>query len=831
MARTLLLFLSILFLSCTNSSETAVVETKRTKLPKDIFFMQRVYPEGTIRENAYASALQWQKQNLQNKNSNQIWEFAGPENIGGRITDIEIASLDPNIYYVGAASGGIFKTTNGGNTWTPVFDEQQMLSIGDIEISPINNDIVWAGTGEPNAGGGSLAYDGDGVYKSENGGLTWESKGLSEVGSIGKIKTDPNNEDVLFVAAMGPLFRKDTNRGVYKTINGGNTWEQVLFVSDSTGIIDMAIHPTNGDIVYVSSWERTRRPNVRQYGGETSRIYKTTNAGSSWVELTNGLPFLPSQKGRISIDISKSNPNVLYAMYADAIGNVQGVYRTNDAGTTWTQVNSNPLTNVGFHWWFEGIFIDPVDEDIIYYLGLTVQKSTNGGSTWFNSFPNVHVDQHALAFNPLATGEVLLGNDGGFYKSVNDGISSVKDITLPITQFYRFHADAQNVNKIYGGSQDNSTMRTTTGSSNDWEIITGGDGFQPLVDPTNSNIIYALSQYGNLIKSTNNGVSFFNATNGIASGDRKNWDTPVAFDPANSQILFYGANRLYKTTNAAGNWAAISPDLSNGPYTGHIVYGTIISISVSPIDSSVIYVGTDDGNVWVTQNGGNNWTKISDDLPNRWVTKVLASRENIDEVYVTFSGYRYGEYTGHIYRSTNFGGDWEDISSSLPDVPVNDIEKDIYGNLFIATDIGVLASDDEGENWVIFGADIPSVVVTDIHIHEQSETLFAATYGRSSYKMNISGNILSTSNFISESEIKIYPNPASDFVTIFIGNTQEKYSIILFDQLGKEVKKESLLTPNMEHQIIINKLNNGIYFLRVSRGSTTVTKKLIINKK
>jgi len=828
MTRLFLLFFSILLLGCAEKTEVSTSEKKPAKLPKDIFFIQRAYPNGEIKPNAYANALQWKKQRTQNNYSGLIWDFTGPINIGGRITDIEIPTNQPNTYYVGAASGGVFKSTNSGVSWIPIFDDQPMLSIGDIDISTTNNNLIWVGTGEPNAGGGSLAYDGDGVYKSEDGGITWQAKGLTAVGSIGKVKIDPNDDNTLFVAAMGPLFRKDTNRGVYKTTNAGDTWEQVLFVSDSTGVIDMAIHPTNGNIVYATSWERIRRPNARQYGGETSRIYRTTNGGTTWTELTNGLPTLASQKGRISIDISKSNPNVLYAMYADAIGNVQGVYRTNDGGNNWVSVNSNSLINVGFHWWFEGIFVDPSDEDIIYYLGLNVQKSTNGGASWFNSFQNAHVDQHALAFNPSVPGEILLGNDGGLYKSANDGVSFSKDATLPITQFYRFHVDTQNINKVYGGAQDNSTMRTVTDGLNDWTIINGGDGFQPLVDPTNTNVIYALSQNGNLGKSINNGVSFFSAMNGIASGDRKNWDTPIAFDPSNSQILFYGANRLYKTTNAAGNWTAISPDLTNGPYTGNLVFGTIISISVSPLDSNIIYVGTDDGNVWITQNGGGTWTNISADLPNRWVTKVLASRTNGNDVYVTFSGYRYGEDFGHIYKSSNLGSNWVDISSNVPDIPINDIEKDSYGNLYIGTDIGVLASNNEGVQWEILGINLPSVVVTDLHIHEQTETLFVATYGRSSYKMDISGNILSTENYLLETNVTVYPNPATDFVTISIKDRNKNHTISIFDPLGREVLKKEIVSGKQDLKLSVEQFTTGTYFVKISSENASITKKLII---
>ena len=372
-------------------------------------------------------------------------------------------------------------------------------------------------------------------------------------------------------------------------------------------------------------------------------------------------------------------------------------------------------------------------------------------------------------------------------------------------------------------------MRTTTGGLDDWKIIYGGDGFQPLVDPTNTNVIYALFQYGELGKSINDGTNFSKVKNGIASNDRKNWDTPIAFNPMNSQVLFYGANRLYKTTDGAANWTAISPDLSNGPYNGNLVYGTIISISVSPLDSQIIYAGTDDGNVWVTQNGGGNWNNISQDLPNRWVTKVLADRNNPDDVYVTFSGYRYGEDFGHIFKSTDAGLSWEDISGNLPDVPVNDIEKDAWGNLFIATDIGVLSSYDDGLSWEPLGFGMPSVVVTDLHIHEPSETMYAATYGRSAYKIDISGNILSTGNVLTENDIQLYPNPASEAVTLLIPSITSDYVINIFDQTGRKVFTKKCSNVGIVHQVPLDNFTSGIYFVSIKAGEKQVIKKLLVH--
>ncbi|MCW5520197.1 T9SS type A sorting domain-containing protein [Aureitalea sp. L0-47] len=822
------LLFSVLFtlVSCTKPIDDSL-ESKADKLPADFMFDQRAYPTGVIKSEALREAIQWKKQQLQQRSVvGNSWEFAGPVNIGGRITDIEIPSNEAQTYYVGAASGGIFKTTDAGASWVSIFDDQEMLSIGDIEVSKVDNDVIWVGTGEVNAGGGSLAYDGDGIYKSEDGGQTWESKGLPDIGSVGKVLIDPNDENTLFVAAMGPLFRNDNNRGVYRSTDGGNNWEQKLFVSDSTGVIDMAIHPTNGDIVYAATWERIRRPNNRQYGGETSGLYRSSDGGENWTELTAGLPTAPSQKGRISIDISQSNPNVLYARYANASGDIQGVYRTSNGGDTWTAVNSNQLTNIGFHWWFRGIFVDPTDENTIYNVDFIVEKSTDGGQTWFTSFPDVHVDQHALAFNNSVSGEVVLGNDGGFYKSNNGGSSWAKDETLPITQIYRTHVDFQNENKVYIGTQDNSTIRTTTGSANDWNIINGGDGFQPLVDPTNTSVIYALSQRGFLVKSTNDGASFSPAMAGIASGDRKNWDTPIVFDPQDSQTLYYGANRLYKTTNAAGSWTPISDDLSNGPYSGNLDFGTIISIDVSPLNSDLIYVGTDDGNVWVTEDGGEDWTLVSDELPNRWVTKVLASREDENVVYVTFSGYRYGADEGHVYRSNNKGVTWFDISGSLPDIPVNDIVQDANGYLYVGTDVGVFASATSGQFWEVVGDNLPSVVVTDMHIHEPSQYLYAGTYGRSLYKTDVSDIILGSEGINEVVAFSMYPNPAVSIVMIEIREADIGAELYLYDVNGRLIR-EMKFEDRVE--VEVSDLNSGIYFVTVKSEVGKQTKKLIVN--
>lgn len=819
--------LSLVIFGCHSEMEEDNFEDKGNR-PFEYMYMQRAYPNGTIKTDASKKAAAWKNQQSNRQTSElAIWELAGPLNIGGRVTDIEIPIDQADVYYVGTASGGIFKTTDRGNSWTPIFDDMSTLAIGDIEISKTNSNTIWVGSGEVNAGGGSLAYDGDGIYKSDDAGVSWTNLGLSEIGSNSKVVIDPNDDNTVFVGAMGALFKNDENRGVYKTSDGGISWEKVFFVSDSTGVIDMVNHPTNSNILYAATWERVRRPRYRTYGGPTSGIYRSLDGGTSWHELTNGLPALAREKGRISIAISQSNPDVLYTRYANRTGVLEGVFRSNDGGENWIEVNSQQLTTVSFHWWFRGISVDPTDENTIFNNDLITQKSIDGGNTWIEAFDGVHVDQHAMAFNNMRPGEVLLGNDGGLYRSTNGGATSTKFFNLPITQFYRAFVDPQNGSKIYGGTQDNSTIRTTTRSLDDWQIINGGDGFQPLVDPNNSNVIYALSQNGRLVKSIDNGSRFSSATSGISSSDRNNWDTPIVFDPQNSEILYYSTQRVWKTTNAARSWTPISPDLTNGSGGGNISFGTITTIDVSPLDPNILIAGTDDSNVWITLDGGINWKNISSTLPDLWTTKVLADRENANTLYVTFSGYRYGEGLGHIFKSIDAGNSWIDIGSTLPDIPVNDILKDVNGNMYIATDVGVFSSKDEGSIWTTLGDNIPSVVITDLHIQEAEEELYAATYGRSLYKIDIREEPILNVNDDLFARLNIYPNPASEIVTITIPESINAMHVVIYDLTGKSMLTKTI--QGVETTINTSQFTKGVYYISVSVGAKSTLRKLIIN--
>jgi photosystem II stability/assembly factor-like uncharacterized protein len=738
-----------------------------------------------------------------------------------------------NTFYVGAASGGIFKTENGGISWESIFDDQLSLSIGDIAVAPSNPDIIYVGTGEANAGGGSVSYDGLGIFRSDDGGNTWAHTGLEESGSIGRLVVHPQNPDICYVAAMGRMFSTNNQRGIFKTTDGGQSWQNVLFISDSTGAIDVVIDPLNPDTVYAAMWERVRYPDKRVYGGPSCGIYRSYNGGADWTELTNGLPSPSINVGRIGISISPSNPAVLYSIYADKTGYFDGVYKSSNHGDSWTRTNDGSMSNFysSYGWWFGRLRVDPVNPDIVYAIGFDLFKTSNGGTSWSNIGYAVHVDQHDIYAHPLNHNFVVLGNDGGVYTSQNGGSTWTFIQNLPITQFYTSEIDQQHPERLYGGTQDNGTNRTMTGNLGDWTQIYGGDGFVVKVNPENNQYVYAEYQYGGLGRSTNGGASFQGATNGINGSDRFNWMSPLTFNPANPQILYFGSNKLYKSTNHAANWTSISPDLTNGAGQYNQTYGTTTTISVSPINQDIIYVGTDDGNVWVTQSNGGFWTKISETLPERWVTRVAADPYNEATAYVTFSGYRYDEYLPHIFRTDDFGQTWTDISGDLPEAPINDIIVDptIDSALYIATDVGVFVSWNLGQNWGLMGEGLPNVPALDLTFQPDLRMLVIATYGRSMYKIYLDDFVGLSEKTLAGRNFEIFPNPASEAIKIQLKSNRkfDKFSIV--NTAGSTVLSGKTEFSDMSAQIDISTLKAGSYVLRLegekSKSTATFIKK------
>jgi photosystem II stability/assembly factor-like uncharacterized protein len=851
-------FLSVFFLSIVAISTITyfsisynpyITNETGIKKPNEWFFMQRAFPVGEINYEVYLKSLKSSQvfRNEQHvKKDSSLWEFAGPLNIGGRLTDVEMHPSDMQTIYAAAASGGIFKTVNAGESWSPIFDDALNLSVGDIAIAPSNSQIIYAGTGEANCGGGSQTYDGVGIYKSSDGGDTWTHCGLEASRNIGRLVIHPENPDVVYVAAMGNLFSENPERGIYKTSDGGISWLQVLYVSDSTGGIDIVIHPEDPDTLYSAMWERVRRPNRRSYGGLTCGIYRTYDGGQNWTELTNGLPSPGPNVGRIGIDISQSDPNTLYAIYADKPGYFEGVYKSINCGDSWSQTNDGSLSDcyASYGWWFGRISIDPVDPNVAFVIGFDLYKTSNGGNSWSNiSSPEVHVDHHGLYIHPMNHNFIVNGNDGGLYTSLNGGSTWSWVNNLPVTQFYTCEVDHQHPERLYGGTQDNETNRTTTGNIDDWQSIYWGDGFYVLVDPLNNNYVYAEYQYGNFAKSTNGGNSFNTAMNGISGSDRMNWCTPVVFDPANPEILYYGANRLYKSTNRASSWSAISTDLTNGPGV-NLTYGTISTISVSPVNPEIIYVGTDDGNVWVSATNGMGWEYLSASLPDRWVTRVAADPVDENTAYVAFSGYRWDEYLPHIFRTSDMGQTWEDISGNLPEAPINDVIIDPEDNncLYAATDVGVFVTQNLGQTWEMEGLNLPNVPINDLTLHNESRTLVAATFGRSMYKYDLNQDTLTTSVFenIDSSEpfsINAFPNPFHNQLSIIVKSSAEfKSKVEICDLSGRILLNlfEGTFTSGVNtisaESADVNKLNPGIYFIKVDFGDRVVSKKILRQK-
>lgn len=702
--------------------------------PSDWFMLQRTWPESHLdAEKVRRGSIAAARMRRSVLDEDPFWVQRGPTNIGGRVTDIAGHPMNDSVYYVASASGGVFKTLDGGQNYFAVTDDLPTQSIGALAIDPSNPEVVYCGTGEANSAG--FSYFGFGVYKSTNGGQTWEHSGLEGSRFISRIAIHPENPSHIWAAAMGELFVTGGERGVYFSENAGATWERKLFVNDSTGASDVVLHPTNPDIAYAAMWQRIRTPEERRAGGRGSGIYKTIDRGENWIRLSSGLPPIGDDIGRIGLAISQSNPNVLYACYADHPGYFLGVYRSDDAGESWTRTNDSNLSNIysNFGWYFGNIRVRPDDEDMVYVLGVTLHRSSNGGASWSEIGDDVHVDHHALWFDPQQPFRFLLGNDGGFYRTLNNGNSFSDLNNFPAIQFYAGTYDVQAPHRLYGGTQDNGTLRNLTGEAGQYERIYGGDGFYTLVDPTNNDYVYAEYQYGGLGRSTNGGEDFNWALNGIDDSERRNWSTPVAMDPSNPQVLYYGAERVYKSTNRAQSWAAISPNLTNGPGPGNLVFGTITTIAVSQVNSQVIYAGTDDANLWVTTNGGTDWELRNEGLPERWITRITPHPETESEVLVTVSGYRNAEQQAHLYRSTNYAGTWAEIGQSLPDVPLNDVvyDPDFLNRLYVASDFGIFWSQNYGETWAALGRGLPPVPSIDLILDNNGRRLIAATYGRS----------------------------------------------------------------------------------------------------
>ncbi len=819
--------------------------------PSEWAMLQRTFPHGTADKTAHLEALQ-QAQALRRlqkpAHANAVWNFAGPDNIGGRISDIEFDPQNANIVYAGAATGGVFKSTDRGATWSPIFDDQAVLPIGDLAVDPNQPNVIYAGTGEAN--GGHNNFPGGGLFKSGNAGASWQYTGLAATTSIGRIVIDPSNSNRVLVAAIGSYFGKDRDRGVYRSVDGGQNWQQVLFVNDSTGAIDLVIDPQNPNKLFAAVWERVRPPERSSHlYGPSSGIYRSLDGGESWQRLgaAQGLPGVRNNLGRIGLTICRSQPRHLYALYTNFTASgygFDGLYRSQDGGETWQRTDPNNQVANGFSnfsWYFGNVRVHPGDPEKVYVLDFALMLSHDGGQNWEGA-PTSHVDHHALAFDPANAQRLITGNDGGMDIS-NDGGLFWEEVTgLPVTQFYHITMDVNHPHRLYGGTQDNGTMHTRTGALDDWEEIFGGDGFYVIVDPNDSNIIYAEAQFGFLEKSRDGGFSFDGARNGIDLNEPTNWSTPVVMDPNDSRVLYYGTNRVYRTTNGADSWQAISGNLTLQKPGSRL--GTVTSIAVAPANSSVIYAGTDDSQVWVTDNAGQNWKEVSAALPYRWITRVAVDPTNENIAYVTFSGLKWNSPQPHVFRTADMGTTWENLSNNLPDAPVNTIVVDpIDPNfLYVGTDVSAYYSANAGQTWQPFGEGLPMVSVYDLFVHPTARILVAGTYGRSMYTFD-----LSTLTEVKErrpenipQKITLeqnYPNPFNPATTITLSLRQPgAVTLQIFDLEGRLVR--TLLTGIQiagEHHLPWDgrdeqqqQVASGFYFYRMQAGKEVQQKRMLL---
>ena len=710
----------------------------------------------------------------------------GPAYPSGRISDFAFFSGGHNDYLVGTASGGLWRTTNAGVSWNPIFDNEGTYAIGVVEIAPSDEKVIWVGTGENNAQR-SVAF-GDGVYKSTDGGKSWANMGLKDSGHISQIWIHPNNPDTVLVAAQGPLWSDGGDRGMYKTTDGGANWEQILTVDEHTGVNEFVVHPENFDNIVASTYQRRRHVWVLINGGPGSGIHRSTDGGATWTETTAGLP--SDDMGRIGLAMAPSNPDMVYAIIEGA-ADEQGVYRTVDFGQNWEKRSSHITTSPQY---YNEIFVDPRDEDVLYSLDTFSKRSTDGGKTFTDlGFAQRHVDDHALWIDENNTDHLIIGGDGGIYESWDGGELWRHVDNLPIVQFYRVQPDnAEPFYNVCGGTQDNNSLcgpsRTTLvhGITNsDWHIVLGGDGYKPQIDPRDPNIVYTQYQYGGLARydrRTQERVFLAPQPPAGEPAYKWNWNTPLLISPHNPDRIYYAAEYLFASNDRGDNWEIISPDLTRQldrnalEVMGRVwsvdavakndstsIYGAAIALSESPLVEGLIYVGTDDGVISVTEDNGENWRRLETirGVPDMsLVEDIIASTHNANVAYAVFDNHKRGDHKPYLYRTDNRGRAWQDISGDLPDwgavhtIAEDHVDPDL---LFAGTEFGLFYSQNGGRNWVQLKKNFPTIDVRDLEIQRRENDLVVGTFGRGIYVLDDYSPLRVDADELANTEATLFP--------------------------------------------------------------------------
>jgi photosystem II stability/assembly factor-like uncharacterized protein len=714
----------------------------------------------------------------------------GPASMSGRIADLAVYEANPSIYYVGSAHGGIWKTTNAGTTFDAQFQDQGLMSIGDVTVSQSNPDLVWVGTGESN-NRQSTSW-GDGVYKSTDGGKSYVNVGLKTSKFINRIVIDPRNNDVVFVAATGSLWGPGGERGVYKTTDGGRNWKRTLHVDDDTGANDLVMDPANNQILFASTYQRRRTACCMNGGGPGSGIWKSTDGGETWTRLKGGLPDEPL--GRIGLDVYRRRPNILYALVegqaplpaargaaaapapdeapqgggrgatvaTGADTTPTGLYRSDDAGTTWRKVNNeNPRPM-----YFSQVRVDPNDPDVIFYAGVKLHRSLDGGKTvTLNVTQTIHDDVHAIWIDPANSNHVIIGNDGGVAVTWDQAKSWNFVHNVPVGLFYHVSVDNATPYNICGGMQDNyawcgpSAVRGAAGIAGfNWAVMQGGDGFVALQDPGDYRVAYSESQDGNMVRIdrvTGETISIRPQPEPGEPALRWNWDTPLVMSPHDPKIIYAASNKLFRSSNRGLNWESSGTDLTTNASRDDIVtmgvkgsdiriakddgiqaWPTIISFAESSKRAGVLYTGTDDGNVQVSRDTGRTWTNVANNIPGLpkgiWVSEVVPSKFDEATVYATFDGHRQNDFATYIYVSHDFGQTWQSASANLKDEVIKTLTEDLKNPnvLYVGAETGLFVSIDRAKSWVRVKANLPTVRIDEITLHPRDNAMILATHGR-----------------------------------------------------------------------------------------------------